>query len=194
MLDVLFYMLALGTVGCAAAALFMPHVMHSILFLIGAFFNASGLFLLLGAEFLAFVLIIVYVGAVALLFLFIIMTLEAPSPKLKLEAFYKKPPIFVGGFLLVEMGMLFTAPPLTFPSVMQSNFSNTHAIGEVLYTHYFLPFQMMGVILLTVMVAVIALIWQPTQGKKRQKMGDQSSVQAKDRLRLEDPVRGGGIK
>jgi NADH-quinone oxidoreductase subunit J len=193
MLDALFYMLAIGTVGCAVAALFIPHVVHSILFLIGAFFNASGLFLLLGAEFLAFVLIIVYVGAVALLFLFIIMTLDGPSPKTKRAAFYKNPPLFIGLFLFVEIIVVFTAPSLTLPILEQGGRSNTHAIGDVLYTHYFFPFQMVGVILLAAMVAAIALIWQRSHGKKRQNMGHQAAVHAKDRLTLKEASRGEGV-
>jgi NADH-quinone oxidoreductase subunit J len=193
MIDALFYMLAIGTVGCAAAALFIPHVVHSLLFLIGAFFNASGLFLMLGAEFLAFVLIILYVGAVALLFLFIVMTLDAPNPKTQRTAFYKSPPLFIGFFLLVEIGVVLTASSLTLPGVAQGSISNTHAIGEVLYTHYCFPFQMVGVILLAAMIAVITLIFQPSKGKKHQDMGHQADVHAKDRLTLKDVRRGEGV-
>jgi len=200
-IDVLFYMLALGTIGCAFAALFMPQVVHGILFLIGAFFNASGLFLLLGAEFLAFVLIMVYVGAVALLFLFVIMTLDSKTSPILSVPFYKKPSVYVGVLLLMEMTVFLTVQgreaTLTFSSLadgtnnIQAN--NIQALGEVLYTHYFFPFQLVGVILLTALVSAIALIGGAKNKSKQQDMKHQRDVSATRRLTLKNPPLGKGI-
>lgn len=195
-LDFFFYLVAFGTVGCALGALVVRNMVHAVLFLIAAFFNASGLFLLLGAEFLAFVLIVVYVGAVALLFLFIIMTLETKSTKEKLEPFYKKTSIFVGAFLLGELVVVmtakFTLPALTLPFINEAS-SNTHAIGGVLYTKYFFPFQMVGAILLVSMVGAIVLIWQKDRTSKQQNMREQASVRAQDRVHLKDVPLGEGV-
>jgi NADH-quinone oxidoreductase subunit J len=189
MTEILFYMLAVGTIGCTMAALFMPQVMESVLFLIGAFFNVSGLFLLLGAEFLAFVLIILNVGAVALLFLFILMTLNVSITK---GGFYKKPPMVIGGLLLIEMGVFLILKEHTVPVLVKTTQSNTHALGEVLYTHYIFPFQIMGVILLTAMIIAVGLLWE--KGRRHKRQEHQSDVKASDRLTLTNPERGKGIK
>ena len=195
-LDWLFYMCAIGTVGCSIGALLVPNVVYGVLFLIGAFFNASGLFLLLGAEFLAFVLIVVYVGAVALLFLFIIMSVEVRTPKERMTPFYKKPSLFLGIVLGVEILAFLTGKfhmgTLAFPTLHLTT-SNTHAIGKVLYTKYFFHFQMVGMILLTAMIGAIVLIWQKDRGVRRQKMREQSAVTASDRLSMKQVPLGKGV-
>jgi NADH-quinone oxidoreductase subunit J len=187
-MDVLFYMVAFVTVACAIGALLMHNVVHGVLCLIGAFFNASGLFILLNAEFLAFVMVVVYVGAVALLFLFVLMTFRLDDNRYKALSFYKKP-IFYGGLLLLGETIFFVVGKSEgashgFLASLQREGGNVHRIGRVLYTHYFLPLQIVGVILLVAMIGAIVLLWYRDHRAKQQTLRDQARTRAHNRLTL----------
>lgn len=194
--DGLFYMMSFITICCAIGALLMSNVVHGVLCLIGAFFNAAGLFILLNAEFLAFVIVIVYVGAVALLFLFILMTFRVEENKARLAPFYKKP-VFYGGLVLLGEMIFFIEGHLQgfragFLSIPQGGSDNTHLIGRVLYTQYFFPLQLVGGILLVAMIVAIVLLWHEDNRVRKQKLRHQANVQSKDRLTLQDvPTRKG---
>ena len=151
---------------------------HSVLFLILAFVNAAGLFLLMGAEFLGFMLIVVYVGAVAVLFLFVVMLLDVDFAELK-QGFVQYLPIaglialcVAGelGYAAVQWTRSSTAAAAATPA---GTISNTAALGRVLYTHYFFFFQAAGFILLTAMIGAIVLTLRHKVGVKRQNISDQ---------------------
>jgi NADH-quinone oxidoreductase subunit J len=147
---------------------------HSVLFLILAFFNAAGLFVLLGAEFIAMILVIVYVGAVAVLFLFVVMMLDIDFAKLRSGAKQFVPlGLLVGVVLFAELLMLYQIWPQ--PSVVPDmvEVDNTKALGQVLYTSYVFPFQVSGLILLVAMIGAIVLTLRHRVGVLRQKVGTQ---------------------
>jgi NADH-quinone oxidoreductase subunit J len=151
---------------------------HSVLFLILAFVNAAGLFLLMGAEFLGFMLIVVYVGAVAVLFLFVVMMLDVDFAELK-QGFVQYLPIAalialcVAGELGYAAGQWTRSPIAATPATPAGTISNTAALGRVLYTHYFFFFQLAGFILLTAMIGAIVLTLRHKVGVKRQNISDQ---------------------
>jgi NADH-quinone oxidoreductase subunit J len=156
---------------------------HAVLFLILAFFNAAGLFVLLGAEFLAMILVVVYVGAVAVLFLFVVMMLDVDFAELR-AGFMKNAPLgaFIGLILLAEL-VLVLGFQLVRPSAMAtasapipppgSGITNTEAIGRVLYTRYVYFFQGAGLILLVAMIGAIVLTLRHKEGVKRQSIATQ---------------------
>jgi NADH-quinone oxidoreductase subunit J len=154
-----------------------------VLYLILAFFNAAGLFVLLNAEFLAMLLVIVYVGAVAVLFLFVVMMLDVDFAELR-AGFIKNAPVgvLVGGIVLAELVALFVARGLTLgsPSVAAapapapaSGISNTEALGRILYTKYVYFFQGAGLILLVAMIGAIVLTLRHKAGVRRQSIAAQ---------------------
>ena len=152
---------------------------HSVLFLILAFVNAAGLFLLMGAEFLGMILIVVYVGAVAVLFLFVVMMLDVDFAEMK-QGFVRYLPIgglialVVGGELVYAIGYQWTRSPEAAAAAAPSGtVSNAAALGRVLYTQYFYFFQAAGMILLTAMVGAIVLTLRHKTGVKRQRVADQ---------------------
>ena len=167
--------------------IFSKNPVHSVLFLILAFFNSSALFILLGAEFLAMILIIVYVGAVAVLFLFVVMMLDINFTKIR-EGILQYLPIsgLVALILLIELLFVGTtwfyssdsieiiAKP--FSEFAYSGLTNTKAIGHVLYTDYFYLFQIAGMILLVAMVGAILLTMRQREGVKRQEIGSQVDI------------------
>ena len=178
-----FYLFAAMTVASAIMVISARNPVHSVLFLILAFFNAAGLFVLLGAEFLAMILVVVYVGAVAVLFLFVVMMLDVDFAQLR-QGFQSYLPIGVvlAGILLAELIMVM----LTFaiePGALRHGtaaapasavlVSNTEAIGRVLYTQYVYFFQAAGMILLVAMVGAIVLTLRHKPGVKRQNISDQ---------------------
>jgi NADH-quinone oxidoreductase subunit J len=178
-----FYLFAIVTVAAGAMVIAARNPVHAVLFLILAFFNAAGLFVLLGAEFLAMILVVVYVGAVAVLFLFVIMMLDVDFAELR-AGFIKHAPLgalvgfillgellMVLGFYLVRPGALATpTAPIPTPG---SGISNTEAIGRVLYTKYAYFFQGAGLILLVAMVGAIVLTLRHKEGVKRQSIAAQ---------------------
>tara|TARA_B100001741_G_scaffold311686_1_gene313371 strand:- start:797 stop:1411 length:615 start_codon:yes stop_codon:yes gene_type:complete len=166
---------------------------HSVLFLILAFFNAAGLFVILHAEFLAMILIIVYVGAVAVLFLFVVMMLDFRVSLDKSNILQYMPiGIFVGLVFISELVIVLVNTKLNLENIQiltnpLSNFgglTNTEAIGSILYTDYILYFQVSGIILLVAMVGSIVLTLRDREGVKRQSIPDQlsrsSQIELKD--------------
>ena len=173
---------------------------HAVLFLILAFFNAAGLFVLLGAEFLAMILVVVYVGAVLVLFLFVVMMLDVDFAELR-AGFLKYLPVgaTVGILLLVELifilGAWVTAPGATAqaPSPPASQMSNTAALGQILYTKYVYLFEAAGLILLVAMIGAIVLTLQHKEGVKRQSVRAPGRRTPRDgRSRWSRSKRGGG--
>jgi NADH-quinone oxidoreductase subunit J len=176
---VFFYLLSAVLVASGLMVIAARNPVHSVLFLILAFVNAAGLFLLLGAEFLAMLLIIVYVGAVAVLFLFVVMMLDVDFAALK-QGFLQYLPIgaLIGVVLLIELVLVVggwqLADGRAMPAVATGGVSNTQAIGQVLYTHYFYFFQAAGFVLLTAMVGAITLTLQHKPGVRRQNVAEQN--------------------
>jgi len=179
MIESLFFYLFAGV--CCLSGLMVisaRNPVHSVLFLILAFFNAAGLFVLLGAEFLAMLLVVVYVGAVAVLFLFVVMMLDINYSELR-QGFHRYLPIGLGvaGLLLAELLIAFfsvDALRASAPAVA-SEISNTRAIGRVLYTDYIYLFQLAGLILLVAMVGAIALTLRRRSGVRRQNIAEQNA-------------------
>jgi NADH-quinone oxidoreductase subunit J len=178
---VLFYIFALAAVGSGAAVISARNPVHSVLFLILAFFNTAGLFVLIGAEFLAMVLVIVYVGAVAVLFLFVVMMLDIDFRELR-SGFVRYLPIgaLVGMILLGELIFMavgwavapgaISAPPTP---VGTAAISNTRALGDILYTGYLFAFQAAGLILLVAMIGAIVLTLRRRPDIRRQSIAAQ---------------------
>jgi len=180
-----FYIFAVLAVASGAMVIIARNPVHAVLFLILAFFNAAGLFVLLGAEFLAMLLIVVYVGAVAVLFLFVVMMLDVDFAELK-AGFIKNAPVglLVGGTVLVELALLFLskgfalgvarAPGAAMPAP-GSGISNTEALGQLIYTKYAFFFQSAGLILLVAMIGAIVLTLRVREGVKRQSVAAQNA-------------------
>ena len=169
-----FYLFAAILIASAAMVVTSRNPVHSVLYLILAFFNAAALFLIAGAEFLAMILVIVYVGAVAVLFLFVVMMLDIDFSKLR-EGFQRYAPFgaVVGGILFLEL--LFVLGAWQFSADAQDlrlsptpAISNTQAIGRILYTDYIYLFQLSGLILLVAMMGAIVLTLRERPGTKRQ--------------------------
>ena len=177
-----FYLFAGACVASAALVIVSRNPVHSVLYLILAFVNASGLFVLLGAEFLAMILIVVYVGAVAVLFLFVIMMLDVDFAELR-EGFLEYMPIglVVGGIFLFELlltvGFWVINPATTksITSAIPANVSNTEALGLVLYTKYLHYFQLSGMVLLVAMIGAIVLTLRHKASVKRQDINVQNA-------------------
>jgi NADH-quinone oxidoreductase subunit J len=170
---IFFYLFAGVTVASAAMVISARNPVHSVLFLILAFVNAAGLFVLLGAEFLAMILIVVYVGAVAVLFLFVVMMLDVDFTELR-RGFLNYLPIgaLIGVVLLAELLILVggwaIAPPTAHSAApIAANVSNTEAIGLVLYTRYVYFFEAAGVILLVAMIGAIVMTLQHKQVRRQ---------------------------
>ena len=178
-----FYLFAALIVAAAVMVIVARNPVHSVLFLILAFFNAAGLFVLLGAEFLAMLLVIVYVGAVAVLFLFVVMMLDVDFAELK-AGFIENAPVglLVGGIVLAELVLLFVGRGFgvgvthqfgaPIPSLGHET-SNTMALGLVLYTRYVYFFEVAGLVLLVAMVGAIVLTLQHRVNVKRQSIAAQ---------------------
>jgi NADH-quinone oxidoreductase subunit J len=177
-----FYLFAAITVASAAMVIFSRNPVHSVLFLILAFVNAAGLFVLIGAEFIALILIIVYVGAVAVLFLFVVMMLDVDFAELR-QGFLNYLPIggMIGLVLFVELATVLAGwaigpdvgKAITAPIPAADQISNTQALGLVLYTRYVYFFQAAGVILLVAMIGAIVLTLQHKPNVKRQSIAAQ---------------------
>jgi len=179
---IFFYLFASVTVASAVMVIASRNPVHSVLFLILAFVNAAGLFILMGAEFLAWILIIVYVGAVALLFLSVVMMLDVDFAELK-SGMLSYLPIgaLIGAVLLVELLIIVgawavgadVAKSITAPIPPSSQVSNTTALGLVLYTNYIYFFQAAGVILLVAMIGAIVLTLHHKPNVRRQIVAEQ---------------------
>lgn len=172
-----FYVFALMTVASGIAVITARNPVHAVLFLILAFFNASGLFILMGAEFLAMLLVVVYVGAVAVLFLFVVMMLDIDYADMR-EGFQRHLPIggVVGAILLVELVLIFSGPETTIQvAAIDGARSNTALLGDVIYTDYLYLFQLAGLILLVAMIGAITLTMRKREGVKRQSIAMQNA-------------------
>lgn len=174
---------------------------HSVLFLILAFFNAAGLFILLGAEFLALILVIVYVGAVAVLFLFVVMMLDIDFTELR-QGFLQYLPIgaVIGLVLMVELIVVLGAWAIAPGAEGQraalaappAEISNTEALGRILYTDYVYLFQLAGLVLLLAMVGAIVLTLRQRPGVRRQNVDEQVARHPAEAVTLRDVKPGQG--
>ena len=177
-----FYLFAGVCVASAVMVIVSRNPVHSVLYLILAFVNASGLFVLMGAEFLAMILIVVYVGAVAVLFLFVIMMLDVDFLELR-EGFIQYLPVgvVIGGIFLFELlltvGAWVINPTVskTITAPIPTNVSNTEALGLVLYTKYIHYFQLSGMVLLVAMIGAIVLTLRSRPGVRRQNISVQNA-------------------
>jgi NADH-quinone oxidoreductase subunit J len=197
---VFFYLFAFVCVASAFMVIASRNPVHSVLFLILAFVNAAGLFMLMGAEFLALILIVVYVGAVAVLFLFVVMMLDVDFVELR-QGFLQYLPIgvLVGVILLAELLLVASAwivsPELTGHAVvpLDPSISNTQALGLVLYTRYVYFFQGAGLILLVAMIGAIVLTLRHKEGVKRQNAGMQSLRTLEEAIEIRKVQPGQGL-
>ncbi len=195
-----FYLLAATTIGAGLCVVSAKNPVHSVLFLITAFFSAAGLFVLLGAEFLAMLLVVVYVGAVAVLFLFVVMMLDVDFVQLR-EGFQRYLPVgaTVGVVLLVELVMAVGGWKLA-PGSDAHRFApidvgveNTRALGQILYTDYILLFQASGLVLLVAMIGAIVLTLRDRKSSRHQVIADQVNRMPNDTLVMVDVIRGAGV-
>jgi NADH-quinone oxidoreductase subunit J len=197
-----FYIMATATVLAGLSVVFARNPVHSVLFLIGAFFSAAGMFVMMGAEFLAMLLVVVYVGAVAVLFLFVVMMLDVDFSRLR-EGFSRYLPIggLVAGVLTLEMIMVATtvaskgaAAGATGPDASAgTGLPNAQAIGQVLYTDYAYFFQAAGLVLLVAMIGAIVLTLRHKPGVKRQNIAAQNARTPKSGMRIVEIKPGDGV-
>jgi len=175
-----FYLFAILMIASATMVIVARNPVHAVLFLILTFFNAAGLFILLGAEFLAMLLVIVYVGAVAVLFLFVVMMLDVDFAELK-AGFIKNAPVglLVGGLVLGELAFLFAARGFgsgvarETAAASPSGISNIEALGRIIYTKHAYFFEAAGLVLLVAMIGAIVLTLRHKEGVKRQSVSAQ---------------------
>jgi len=197
-----FYLFAGVTVASALMVIASRNPVHSVLFLILAFCNSAGLFVMLGAEYLAMLLIVVYVGAVAVLFLFVVMMLDVDFVELR-QGFLQYLPVgaLVGLVLLVEIlmgvGAWVIAPELlthvSEPTPALSEMSNIEAIGAVLYTKYIFYFQVAGLVLLVAMIGAIVLTLRHKEYVKRQNIAEQVARTPETAVEIKKVETGKGI-
>ena len=194
-----FYVLALIVLTGGLFTVVSRNPVHSVLWLITAFVGATGLFVLLGAEFIAMLLMIVYVGAVAVLFLFVVMMLDVDFAELKAGmAQYLPIGLLIGVVLLVELGMVFGTwitsdgiTPLAQPVL--SDIPNTEQLGKVIYTDYLLLFQLAGLVLLVAMIGAIVLTIRHRKDIKRQNVISQMHRDPKAAIKMIDVKPGQGL-
>ncbi|MDY0008714.1 MAG: NADH-quinone oxidoreductase subunit J [Bdellovibrionales bacterium] len=200
---IFFYTFAAVLLFSAAMVITARNPVHAVLFLILTFFNAAGLFVMLGAEFIAMILVIVYVGAVAVLFLFVVMMLDIDFHELR-RGMRKNAPVgaLVGAVLLGELVWMYlvwpegvaenaavAAQPIPDPAVI----SNTHALGRIIYTEYVYLFQLAGLVLLVAMIGAIVLTLRSRPGLRRQSISAQVNRNPKDVLKIEKITTGTGV-
>ncbi len=197
-----FYLFAAIAVAAAAMVVSARNPVHSVLFLILTFFTTAGLFVLIGAEFLAMILVVVYVGAVAVLFMFVVMMLDINFVELR-EGFLQYMPVgvLVGIILLVELLMVLGTATMT-PEVMAAGTEpipdlaqrqNTAALGDVIYTKYIYLFQTAGMILLIAMIGAIVLTLRQRPGVRKQDITRQLARRREDAVELKKVQPGQGI-
>jgi len=185
--DFVFYALATILLLAGLRVITTRNPVHAALFLVLAFFTAAGIWLLLEAEFLAITLVLVYVGAVMVLFLFVVMMLDINIDKLR-EGFWDYLPMAgtIGLLMAVEMVMVLGGKYFGTTSVAShpANYSNTTELGRVLYTDYLLPFELASVVLLVAIVAAIVLTLRDRKDSKSMNVADQVKVRRQDRIRI----------
>lgn len=181
----------------ALAVIMAKNPVHSVLWLILAFFTSAGLLVLIGAEFLAMLLVVVYVGAVAVLFLFVVMMLDVDFVELKQGTLKYWPfALLIGGVFLAEIILVSQVGIETNPSSFDPSpgaDTNAEAIGQVMYTEYLLLFQLAGIILLVAMIGAIVLTLRHRPNIKRQNIAKQTSRRRSEAFELADPEPGAGI-
>ena len=188
--NILFYVFAAVLVIAALGVITARNPVHCALFLVFAFFNSAVIWLLLEAEFLAITLLVVYVGAVMVLWLFVVMMLDVDVTKLR-EGFTRYAPLgaLVALIVIAQIGLVVYVRGLglsadTVPVPKPEGYSNTAALGELLYTKYLYPFEVAAVILLVAIVAAITLTMRRRAGQKLQDINRQVAVRASDRVRI----------
>ncbi|MFQ3354903.1 MAG: NADH-quinone oxidoreductase subunit J [Paracoccaceae bacterium] len=197
-----FYVFSIVAVTAGSLVILSRNPVHSVLWLILMFLSSAGLFVLLGAEFIAMLLIIVYVGAVAVLFLFVVMMLDIDFTKLRSE-FAKYLPIgsAIGIVLLLELSLIFgvweqsemAMDSRAVVTPIQSEIQNTAALGQIIYTKYIYLFQVGGLILLVAMIGAIVLTLSQRPGVKRQDVLRQIYRDPAEQLELKDVKSGKGL-
>lgn len=197
-----FYLFSAVAVAAGVMVISSRNPVHSVLFLILAFFNAAGLFVLMGAEFLAMILVIVYVGAIAVLFLFVVMMLDINFVEMR-QGFLQYLPIgaLIGIILLAELIMIGGAWVVTpeaasvaaVPAPDPGTVTNTEALGQVLYTKYAYLFQLSGLVLLVAMIGAIVLTLRQREGVKRQSIATQIGRTREQAIEVKDVTPGQGI-
>lgn len=185
--SVVFYFFATVLVLSAIAMITVRNPVHAVLCLVLAFFTSAAIWLLLEAEFLGIALVLVYVGAVMVLFLFVVMMLDVNIAKLR-AGFAKYLPlgILVGVIMAAEMIVVLNNPAFNLqkPHSKPADYSNTQELGELLFTEYVYPFEIAGVILLVAIIAAIVLTMRKSTVAKRQSPSKQININKKDRVRL----------
>jgi NADH-quinone oxidoreductase subunit J len=199
--SIAFYLFSAVLVASATMVVFSKNPVHSVLFLILSFFNAAALFILLGAEFVAMILVIVYVGAVAVLFLFVVMMLDINFAELRKGINSYLPfGIFLGAILFIELVFLVFqnwiaptgGPAVAAPIPSPATVSNTRALGQLIYTHYLYVFQVSGLILLVAMIGAIVLTLRKRSGVQRQRIAEQITRKRSDVLAVKQVSSGAG--
>ncbi|MDK9724304.1 MAG: NADH-quinone oxidoreductase subunit J [Sterolibacteriaceae bacterium MAG5] len=186
---IIFYVLSAVAVLAALRVITARNPVHAALFLVLCFFNISGIWLLLQAEFLAMALIMVYVGAVMVLFLFVVMMLDINVERLR-QKFWSYLPLgaMVGLLMVAEMGMVLSGKYFGLDAMpgqtMPADYSNTKELGRLLFTDYVYPFELASVILLVGIIAAVMLTLRHRKDSKHLNPGKQIAVKAKDRLRI----------
>ena len=195
-----FYVFAGVLVASALMVITARNPVHSVLFLILAFFNAAGLFVLLGAEFIAMILVIVYVGAVAVLFLFVVMMLDISFSDLRKGSMQYVPiGMIVGGILLLELvsiGLAWQFSPQAAAHVaspITADVENTVALGRLIYTDYIFAFQAAGLVLLVAMIGAIVLTHRYRPDVRRQKVSVQNARRPEDVLEIQKVSSNSGV-
>jgi len=195
-----FYLFAIGVLAGGLFTVLSRNPVHSVLWLILAFMSAAGLFVLLGAEFIAMLLMIVYVGAVAVLFLFVVLMLDVDFAELKAGmAQYMPIALAIGIVLLMSLGLAYgdwqmaEGAEAARVAVTPEGTQNTAALGLLLYDQYFLIFQLAGLILLVAMIGAIVLTLRHRDGVKRQNVLEQMWRDPKDAMELKDVKPGQGL-
>jgi NADH-quinone oxidoreductase subunit J len=191
MVNLLFYVFGAILVLTAIGVITARNPVHCALFLVAAFLNSAVIWMLLQAEFLALTLIVVYVGAVMVLWLFVVMMLDIDVAKLR-QGFTRYAPLgaLIALIVVAQIALVVYVRKLGLDrdlavSVPQSpDYSNTHELGHLLYTQYLYPFEIAAVILLVAIIAAITLTMRERAGQKVQDIGAQVAVQAKDRVRI----------
>ncbi|WP_366656249.1 NADH-quinone oxidoreductase subunit J [Fodinicurvata sp. EGI_FJ10296] len=198
-----FYMFAGVAVASGIMVISARNPVHSVLFLILAFFNAAGLFVLMGAEFLAMILVVVYVGAVAVLFLFVVMMLDISFSELRKGALQYLPfGALIGLILLIELVLIFGTWTVSgsielaarAPTPDPDMVTNTAALGQLIYTQYVYLFQAAGLILLVAMIGAIVLTLRHRPGVRRQNVSNQLARTRDQAVAIRKVKSGGGVQ
>ncbi|MGC9268857.1 NADH-quinone oxidoreductase subunit J [Acidiphilium sp.] len=196
-----FYVFAGILLAASCMVITARNPVHSVLFLILAFINAAALFVLAGAEFLAMVLVIVYVGAVAVLFLFVVMMLDVDFAALR-EGFQRYAPLglTIGFILMIEIGLMavnWTIAPAAHLATMvpiPAGLPNTNALGDLIYTRYMFPFELVALLLLVAMIGAIVLTHTDRRGARRQNIRAQHDREVGDTLTMVTMKLGEGAR